>query len=106
MLHQVPRFTADVDVLIEESEDNYCGLGLTIAQWIVHAHGGNIQLIPESNDQVSVVVRILVDATTTGRSRDQRPADTCRAIFFSDFDMNARHAAESVPISPRSPSRQ
>lgn len=43
-----------------------CGLGLTIAQWIVHAHGGNIQLIPESNEQVSVVVRIPIDEATAG----------------------------------------
>lgn len=35
-----------------------CGLGLTIAEWIVHAHGGSIQLIPEAEERVSVVVTI------------------------------------------------
>jgi len=35
-----------------------CGLGLTITQWIVHAHAGVIQLIPEPDEKITVVVRI------------------------------------------------
>ena len=35
-----------------------CGLGLTIAQWIVHAHGGTIELVPESGEKTTALVRL------------------------------------------------
>jgi signal transduction histidine kinase len=35
-----------------------CGLGLSIAQWIVNAHDGNIQLISEPNKTTVVIVRL------------------------------------------------
>ncbi len=35
-----------------------CGLGLTIAQWIVQAHGGTIQLIAESDSKATALVRL------------------------------------------------
>jgi len=35
-----------------------CGLGLSIAQWIVTAHGGSIQIVSERNGLTSVVIRL------------------------------------------------
>jgi signal transduction histidine kinase len=33
-----------------------CGLGLTIAQWIVGAHGGSIELHPEAGERTTAIV--------------------------------------------------
>jgi len=35
-----------------------CGLGLSIAQWIVHAHGGTIQFASQPNQLTTVTVRL------------------------------------------------
>jgi len=35
-----------------------CGLGLSIAQWIVTAHGGSIDLVSEPNKQTTATVRL------------------------------------------------
>ena len=35
-----------------------CGLGLSIAQWIVHAHGGTIQFVSQPNQLTTVTVRL------------------------------------------------
>jgi signal transduction histidine kinase len=35
-----------------------CGLGLTIAQWIVQAHGGTIQLLAEGPGRTTALVRL------------------------------------------------
>ncbi len=43
-----------------------CGLGLTIAQWIVHAHRGNIRLYAEGGGWTSAVVHL---PATRGDSR-------------------------------------
>jgi len=42
-----------------------CGLGLTIAQWIVQAHGGSIELLPEAGDRTTVLVRWPLARTPT-----------------------------------------
>ena len=35
-----------------------CGLGLSIAQWIVNAHGGTIQFVSQPNQLTTVTVRL------------------------------------------------
>ena len=35
-----------------------CGLGLTIAQWIVQSHGGTIQLLAETDESITALVRL------------------------------------------------
>ena len=35
-----------------------CGLGLSIAQWIVQAHGGEIRITSEPQDMTTVAVRL------------------------------------------------
>jgi two-component system OmpR family sensor kinase len=40
-----------------------CGLGLTIAQWIVQAHGGSITLQPEPGGKTAVLVRLPLAAS-------------------------------------------
>ncbi|MCE9611502.1 MAG: HAMP domain-containing histidine kinase [Chthoniobacter sp.] len=41
-----------------------CGLGLTIAQWIVQAHGGTIQLLAEDAGRTTALVRLPLAHTT------------------------------------------
>lgn len=40
-----------------------CGLGLSIAQWIVHAHNGSIQFISKPGELTTVTVRLPAGAT-------------------------------------------
>lgn len=42
-----------------------CGLGLTIAQWIVQAHGGTIQLVAETNAATTALCRFPILASGT-----------------------------------------
>ena len=39
-----------------------CGFGLTIAQWIVLAHNGNIRLLDEDGGKTTVLVRLPAEA--------------------------------------------
>ena len=39
-----------------------CGLGLTIAQWIVLAHNGTIRLLDEDGGKTTVLVRLPAEA--------------------------------------------
>ncbi len=48
-----------------------CGLGLTIAQWIVQAHGGSIALQSEGRDKTIAIVRIPLAATTHAVGAEQ-----------------------------------
>ena len=53
-----------------------CGLGLTIAEWIVNAHRGSIQLITEPDEQVSVIVRIPIFQATIEAAGATSPPTT------------------------------
>jgi signal transduction histidine kinase len=41
-----------------------CGLGLSIAQWIVHAHGGVIQFVSQPGQLTTVTVRLPLSSAT------------------------------------------
>jgi signal transduction histidine kinase len=41
-----------------------CGLGLSIAQWIVHAHGGSIEMESEERGLTTVTVLLPVTRAT------------------------------------------
>ena len=51
-----------------------CGLGLTIAQWIVRAHGGNIRLYAEGGGWTSAVVHLPATRGDTRPSVRRRSA--------------------------------
>jgi signal transduction histidine kinase len=42
-----------------------CGLGLSIAQWITHAHGGTIGVASQPDKFTSFKVRLPIKAATT-----------------------------------------
>jgi signal transduction histidine kinase len=42
-----------------------CGLGLSIAHWIVQAHGGSIELCPEAGGRTTALVRLPIPQATT-----------------------------------------
>lgn len=49
-----------------------CGLGLTIAQWIVHAHGGTIQMVIEEPGKVTALIRLPAQKGETRSSMRRR----------------------------------
>lgn len=49
-----------------------CGLGLTIAQWIVHAHGGTIQLLAEAPGKTTALVRLPAERGETRSAARRR----------------------------------
>jgi len=59
-----------------------CGLGLTIAQWIVQAHGGTIRLLAEG-DGTTALVRMPAEAAETRSGIRRRPAPA-RALSESE----------------------
>ncbi len=48
-----------------QSKTEGCGLGLTIAQRIVHAHGGTIRLLDECGGKTTALVRLPTEAGET-----------------------------------------
>lgn len=50
-----------------------CGLGLSIAQWIVNAHGGTIAIVSEPGKQTRATVRFPLPAAKPGRTAEFRP---------------------------------
>ena len=48
-----------------QSKTEGCGLGLTIAQWIVLAHGGTIRLLDEGGGKTTALVRLPAEAAET-----------------------------------------
>jgi signal transduction histidine kinase len=51
-----------------------CGLGLSIAQWIVNAHGGNIQFASQPNELTTVTVRLPLESAS-GPNRQPLPME-------------------------------
>ena len=58
-----------------------CGLGLTIAQWIVQVHGGSIRLLDEGSGRTTALVRMPAEAAETRSGIRRRPA---RALAESE----------------------
>ena len=48
-----------------------CGLGLTIAQWIVQAHGGTIELRPDGEEKPTALVRLPLARATQPVAAEQ-----------------------------------
>ncbi len=89
VMHQVPRFTADVDILIEESEENY----LRVIEALSKLADGAARVLTPSDFEENLIVKIA----------DEIEVDVSRRAWVVTYAEAAPNAMEEIIEGVRIP---